>query len=149
MTKVKKMIVGALIAVASFVSIGSYAANNMQQHRAEFIANKLDLNADQKVKFEQLTKVISEQRQIHQADKSHEQIKALLNAPVLDQQQALVLFEQKAAKIKTSAPVVIAAIANFTDSLNFEQKAKAQDMMEMMEKLGRHGGGKFTGFPFR
>lgn len=161
MTKAKKIIVGALITVASLLSLGTYAADGIENHRGTyaangigndrgaFIANKLDLNEDQKAKFDNLQKVISEQKEANQADNMREQFKALLTAPVLDQYQALTLFEQKAATMQQSAPIIIAAIASFTDSLSAEQKAKAQDMMEMMQKFGRQGGGKFGSFPFK
>jgi hypothetical protein len=149
MTKVNKIVVGALIAVVSLIGVGTCVADNMGYQKSAFIAKKLELNEVQKANFENLKKVISEQRQASETNKMPEEVKALLSAPVLDQYQALTLFEQKAAKMKESAPIIIAAIANFTDSLSTEQKVKAQEMMEMMEKFGRHRGGEFRNFPFK
>ena len=71
----------------------------------------------------------------------------LLNAPELDRERAVALMinksQNKADVVESQAPGLGDAIAEFTDSLNSEQRAKAVKFIE--RKMGYGRGGKYHG----
>jgi len=103
----------------------------------ERVASRLDLAEDQKKRLATL------------ADKLHEQRTALLGTPgdpraevqklvagdKFDRARAQSLVGEKTAAITAKSPEVIAAAADFYDSLNPQQQAKVREFMQR-----RHGG---------
>ena len=144
MKKSSKIIIGTVLTVATLAGIAVSATPDNcgfgPEHRLEFVmrrlTNKLDLNAEQSEKLslikQQLMKRIQdEMRQNHRA-----QILALLDEPVLDQQKAFALLQNQMQQVKQNAPVLIAAMAEFTDSLNNEQRAKLKNLLASFPKHG-------------
>jgi len=143
MKKSTKIIIGTVLTVATLAGIAVSAKPDHcgfgPEHRLEFVmkrfTNKLDLNAEQSEKLslikQQLMKRHQERHQNHRA-----QLLALLDEPVLDQQKAFALLQNQMQQVKQNAPVMIAAMAEFTDSLNNEQRAKLKNMLASFPKHG-------------
>lgn len=152
MTKTKKFIIGTLISVVTLGGLVTYASagkhcgerGGMHGKKAEFmikrISSKLDLNDAQKQKLEAVKTTMMEQMKSHQENHPKQKIKELLSAPKLDQEKAVSMVNERSEKMKQAAPKMIATIAEFTDSLNAEQRA---EMQKMMEKFGKHRGKHF------
>ena len=154
MTKTKKIIVGAVISVVTLGGLISYAApgehfgkfGGMNEERAEFMINrissKLDLSDVQKQNLVALKDVLKAQRETHQQKSSpREEIMSLLSAPVLDETKVLTMLEGRTTQLNLAAPTVVSAIANFTNSLNAEQKEQLKGFMDKIAKH-RRGFGK-------
>ncbi|KHD10195.1 hypothetical protein PN36_22140 [Candidatus Thiomargarita nelsonii] len=143
MKKSTKIIIGTVLTVATLAGIAVSATPDHcgfgPEHRLEFVmkrlTNKLDLNAEQSEKLslikQQLMKRHQEMRQNHR-----DKILALLDEPVLDQQKAFAHLQNKMQQVKQNAPVLIAALAEFSDSLNNEQRAKLKNMLASFPKRG-------------
>lgn len=108
------------------------------------ISEKLGLNDDQTVGLEEL---MAEFKDFHKAmfearDQVKTEITALLNAPEFNREKVLVLMLEKAQKKVTVAeqegPALVDAIAEFSESLNSEQREKAA---QFIEKKMSHGWG--------
>lgn len=102
----------------------------------ERVASRLDLNADQKSRLAALGDKLYEQRTalMGQTKDPRAEMKALVAGDKFDAVRAQTLISDKTAVIQTKSPEVIAALANFYDSLNPAQQQKVRDFME-----GRHG----------
>lgn len=118
----------------STMSAEQYAQT--REKMVERIASRLDLNADQKARLAALGDKLYEQRTalIGQTKNPRAEIQALVAGDKFDATRALALISEKTAVIQTKSPEVVAAIANFYDSLNPAQQQKVRDYME-----GRHG----------
>lgn len=147
MSKLKKIIIGTVV---SIVTLGGLIACGGPDHhkgfaeKSNFLAKRLDLNEDQKQKMESLFTTIKAEIQGHKDEHPKQKIIALLAEPKLNQNAALAMLEQRTNKIKESAPKVIASIAEFTNSLNNEQRAQVQELLAKGRPHGRH----FSGRPF-
>lgn len=152
MTKTKKIIIGTIISAVTLGGVAAYASpdgcggkhrGGMMHKGGDFIAKRLNLDETQKQNLENLRKTMREQMEANHADtKPREEISALLSEPTLDQTKLLALMEERATKMKASAPTVVAAIATFTNSLSNEQRA---DMQAMMKKFGERRKGRMKG----
>lgn len=102
----------------------------------ERVASRLDLNADQKSRLAALGDKLYEQRTalMGQTKDPRAEMKALVAGDRFDAVRAQTLISDKTAALQTKSPEVIAALANFYDSLNPAQQQKVRDFME-----GRHG----------
>ncbi|MBV1952077.1 MAG: Spy/CpxP family protein refolding chaperone [Cycloclasticus sp.] len=145
MTKFKKIIIGGLVGLITFG--GLVACKGPGHHGGfakggEFMAKRLDLNEEQKSKMTRLFETIKTEVETHKANQPKQQIIALLAEPELNQGKALAMLEQRTDKIKESAPTVIAAIANFTNSLDDKQRTQLQEMLKKSKPSGRHFGGR-------
>ncbi|NOX26900.1 MAG: periplasmic heavy metal sensor [Gammaproteobacteria bacterium] len=115
-------------------------------HVAKRISNKLDLNESQAAELDELMVEFKEFRQAMFKGKKEakSELAELLNAPQFDREKALALMvskaQNKAGVVESQAPDLIDAIAEFTDSLNPEQRAKAVKFIE--RKMGHGHGGK-------
>ena len=143
MSKLKKIIIATVVGV---ITLGGLIACTGPGHyennakRSEFIAKRLDLNEDQKQKLDALMATIKTERQEYKGHLKQE-ITTLLAESELNQKAAFVMLEQYTNKILESAPTVIASIAEFTNSLNDEQRAQVQKFMAKARSHGRHSGG--------
>jgi len=95
-------------------------------------SNELDLTEQQKSNLDALimqSKVISQDMQTNRA--SHkEQLIQLLTADTLNQDEAMNMLMQKTENVQNFAPQMIAAIAQFTDSLDSTQKEKMKAFIQ-------------------
>lgn len=117
------------------------SAEDAAQHRAkvvERVSSKLDLNADQKQRLTVLADKLHEQRiaLMGQAKDPRADVKALVAGDKFDKARAQALVTEKTTVLQSKSPEVIAALADFYDSLNPAQQQKVRDFME-------HRGGRW------
>lgn len=103
------------------------------------VSSKLDLNDAQKVKLNALADTLQAQRAAFKGKTPdpRAEVQAIVAGATFDRARAQALMEEKTRAVQTASPEVIAAMADFYDSLNPEQQQKVRDLMQR----GRHGGG--------
>ncbi|WP_114971191.1 Spy/CpxP family protein refolding chaperone [Rhodoferax ferrireducens] len=96
------------------------------------VAGKLDLNADQKQRLTVLADKLREQRMalMGQSLDPRAEMKALVAGDKFDKSRAQALIMEKTTALQSKSPEVIAALADFYDSLNPTQQQKVRDFME-------------------
>jgi Spy/CpxP family protein refolding chaperone len=103
---------------------------------SERITRKLDLDDMQRQKFVEMAELVA--TTMRQVKPTREQrlgeISALLQEPSFNQARALELIRQKTQVVNDQAPLLIAALANFLDSLSAGQKQQLQELLQH-----RHG----------
>lgn len=100
------------------------------------VAGKLDLNEEQKKRLSTLGDKLYEQRSalIGQTKDPRSEMKALVAGDKFDRARAQALVTDKTTTLQSRSPEVIAALADFYDSLNAAQQQKVRDYLER-----RHG----------
>jgi Spy/CpxP family protein refolding chaperone len=134
---------GASVLVAGLSACGhrnhefgvQLSAEEYSQKRDKIVdkaASKLDLNADQKKRLATLGDKLYEQRTalIGQTKDPRAEMKALVAGATFDKARAQTLITEKTTTLQTKSPEVIAALADFYDSLNPAQQQKVRDYME-------------------
>ncbi|MEE9350896.1 MAG: periplasmic heavy metal sensor [Thiotrichaceae bacterium] len=134
MKKRSKILLGAVLSIITLGSIGAYAGSGEKcgfgmmggfssEKRAGFmvkrLTGKLDLSEAQVEKLKAIQQQFSERRKAMKESRNGELL-ALLDAPELNQQQALSLIENRSTQRQQQAPEMIAVVADFTNSLNDE-----------------------------
>ena len=101
-------------------------------------SSKLDLDAAQKAKLTILADTLSAQRKVMVAGggEALPAMKAVLAGPQFDRARAQALVDAKTAAAREASPAVIAAAADFYDSLKPEQQQKVRSYLE---RGGHHG----------
>ena len=96
------------------------------------VASKLELNADQKARLGVLADKLREQRLtvMGQGGDPRAQVQALVAGEKFDRARAQALVAEKTAAVNGKSPEVIAALADFYDSLNPAQQAKVREFMQ-------------------
>jgi Spy/CpxP family protein refolding chaperone len=115
---------------------GMYDPAKRDEFMLKRMTYKLDLNDAQVANLKAVQQLFANYRKEKKAQKDSKLL-ALLDAPTLDQAQALHILQTRAEERKVEAPEIIAAIATFTDSLSNEQRAK---LKEILQRSPRHGG---------
>jgi periplasmic protein CpxP/Spy len=100
------------------------------------VSNKLDLSEDQKKRLMVLADKLHEQRSAFrgQGGDPRAQVQVLVAGDKFDRARAQALVSEKTAAVTAKSPEVIAALADFFDSLTPAQQAKVRDYMQQ-----RHG----------
>lgn len=120
-----------------------YGMGMSDSDRAEFrvkmldrVASKLDLNADQKQRLGVLADRLQEQRAalMGKTTDPRAEVRGLIAGEKFDRARAQSLVTEKTAALTSKSPEVIAAMADFFDSLTPAQQTKVRDAMQ-----GRHG----------
>lgn len=101
------------------------------------VSGKLDLNEDQKKRLGVLADKLAEQRValMGKTTDPRAEMQALVAGDKFDKARAQALVSEKTAALNTKSPEVVAAMADFYDSLKPEQQAKVRDYMQHR----RHG----------
>ena len=141
-------IIGAVVMSISLVTAaGAYATKKgFGEKRLEFItsyiSSELELNDAQQEQLSTLGNTVMSLKQELKAQGQplHSDIDALLKADKFDQQKALQMIEAKTAYVNQSAPEVIAALGNFLDGLNPEQKTEVLEFLEHKRQGKGHWG---------
>lgn len=104
----------------------------MREKMLDRIASKLDLNAEQKTRLATLADKLHAQRTalMGQAGNPRAEFKALVAGDKFDAVRAQALVNEKTAAVQATSPEVIAALADFYNSLNPAQQQKVRDFME-------------------
>lgn len=108
------------------------------KHVVSYISEELELDAAQSDKLAALKdQVLTTGKQMRSEMKPvRGDLSSLIAAETFDQAKALEMINSKTARINENAPDVIAAMGEFLDSLNADQKAEVLEFME--HKRGRH-----------
>ena len=153
MTKRKKIILASVLSILTLGGFAAYAGGEscgFGKHggmhdpakRGEFMlkrmTHKLDLNQAQVANLKAVQQLFVNHHEEKKAKKGG--LLSLLDAPSLDQAQALHVLESRGEERKAKAPEMIAAVAAFTDSLSNEQRAKLKETLQRFS--GRGGFGK-------
>lgn len=98
----------------------------------ERVASRLDLNADQKKRLATLADKLHKQRAaLHgTSGDPRAEVQKLVAGEKFDRARAQALVGEKTAAVTAKSPEVIAAAADFYDSLNPQQQAKVRDFMQ-------------------
>jgi protein CpxP len=100
------------------------------------VSSKLDLTTDQKQRLTALTDKLQAQRKALMGTTANPRadLQAIISGDKFDRTRAQALVTEKTAALTLQSPEVIAALADFYDSLNAAQQAKVREFMQ-----GRHG----------
>jgi Spy/CpxP family protein refolding chaperone len=118
---------------------GRHGWNMSAEDRVKFrdrmidrVSNKLDLNEDQKKRLVVLAGKLHEQRAAlaGQAGDTRAAVQALVAGDKFDRARAQALVSEKTAAVTAKSPEVIAALADFYDSLTPAQQAKVREFMQ-------------------
>ncbi len=145
-SRVKRTLIGA---ATSLVLIGGLAACGQRSHdygsnmsseqyaakrdkMVDKVGSKLELSADQKKLLAVVGDKMFAQRNalIGQTQDPRSEMKALVAGAKFDAARAQALVTEKTAAIQTKSPEVIAAMADFYNSLNPAQQQKVRDYMD-------------------
>ncbi len=115
---------------------GSYAmseedAAKMKAKMVEKVGSRLDLDEAQKAKLGVLADKLRAQRNalVGTGTNPRAELQALVAGPTFDRAKAKAFVDAKTGAINTQSPEVIAAMADFYDSLKPEQQAKVREFM--------------------
>ncbi len=146
-----KLITAVLLIAGSTGVVYAFSKHNdwgmSPEEKVEFVTDrvtkKLDLDNQQQQNFAQLAETVTQL--ILDAKSTREEhvteIGTLLQDPSFDQARALEMVQQKTQMINEKAPLVVASLAVFLDSLNAEQKQQLQDFIQNHRKHHRHAEG--------
>lgn len=120
------------------------SADDMRAKIVERVSSKLELDATQKQKLEVLGQKLQAQRQNVRgaggAGEPRSQFRSLFAGDKFDQAGAAKLVQEKTAAVQAGSPEVIAATADFFNSLNPAQQQKVRAFMDQGgRRWGRHG----------
>lgn len=142
---------GLLGSVAAFAAAGAGCgphhrgpmseadAAKMGARMVERVGQKLDLDAAQKERLNKLAEALRAQRKAATGGQPPgQQFQALITGNRFDRAGAQALADARAEAMRKGSPEVIAAAADFYDSLKPEQQAKVREFLQ--RGPGRHGG---------
>jgi periplasmic protein CpxP/Spy len=110
---------------------GAYAVK-MQQKFVEKVSKELALTDAQKQQLVRVGERIQEQRLalVGSTKDPRAELQALVSGPQFDRARALAIVEEKTQAIRGKGPEVIAAIADFYDSLDPAQQQKLRERLQ-------------------
>lgn len=136
-------LVGATVLAGGLSACGhrerNFGAGMSQEKYAEMrdkmvnrAAGKLDLNDEQKKRLSVLGDKLYEQRTalVGQTTDPRAEMKALVAGDRFDAARAQALVNDKTAAVQSKSPEVIAALADFYNSLNASQQQKVRDYLD-------------------
>ena len=141
LTKTAIATVGALLVVGS---ISACSHHHDPEHRAQWmqkkVTKKLDLNDSQQEKLQTVsTQMMTARNDMkHQFGNDREQLLALLEQPTLDQDKVLTIIQSHTQTMNDRAPVIVASVGDFYDSLSVEQQAEVRQFVQQHRGRGRH-----------
>jgi periplasmic protein CpxP/Spy len=111
--------------------MGEPGSADFRAKMVDRVASKLELNEMQKQKFSVLATKMQEQRASLMGSNQdpRAQAKAVIAGNTFDKAKAQVLIDEKTLSIKSKSPEVIAAAADFFDTLNPTQQQQVRDFM--------------------
>lgn len=128
------VLVGGLSA-CSRSHYGHWSDEGVTEVRAKVvskISRKLELNAAQQLKLDDLANEIVAQRNAFRGEGPDTQthLAALIQGDKFDRTRAQALLDQKTQAIQGNAPQVLAALGDFYDSLNAEQQKEVRALQD-------------------
>lgn len=149
----KRTLIGVVGAFTIFGALGACSHHGHQRHGwsamseedaakmkarlVERAADKLSLDEAQKAKLGVLADRLREQRNafVGETKDPRAELGSLIAGTTFDRAKAQTLVQSKTQAVQTKSPEVIAAMADFYDSLKPEQQAKVRDYLQR----GRRG----------
>jgi periplasmic protein CpxP/Spy len=155
-TWIKRTLIGLAAAATLFGGLAAWAhhhhghgwralseqdAAQMKTRLVDKLGSKLDLDAAQKAKLGVLADKLREQRNalVEGSAEPRAELAAMMASTTFDRARAKSLIDAKLAAVNTQSPAVVAAMADFYDSLKPEQQAKVRDYLARSGRHGRHG----------
>ncbi len=119
---------------------GYCSADGRLQHITQRVGSKLDLNEEQLGRLEVFAGTLQgmrNERQDHRVAMKND-VTELLSAPALDRDRAMALIDERYQSMGDSKQSVVDAFADFSDSLEPEQRARLAEMIgdRMMHRWG-------------
>ncbi len=120
--------------------ISAADAMDMKNKVVDRVGSKLNLDTAQKAKLGTLADRLREGRNavVRSSADPRAELQALMAGPTFDRNKASSLIAGKVAAVTTQSPAVVAAMADFYDSLKPEQQAQVR---EFLKQRGQRGGG--------
>ncbi|MFT3779672.1 MAG: Spy/CpxP family protein refolding chaperone [Ottowia sp.] len=139
------LVLGSLTACGHRMHHGGWGADATPEQAAQWrgkmvdrIAGKLDLNAEQKAKLTVLGDKLHAQRlAVRGGADPHAEVQSLIAGRQFDRAKAQALAQQKTDALRSGSPEVIAALADFYDSLDAAQQQKVRGFIERRRGWGR------------
>ena len=145
-TWIKRTLIGLFGATALFGGLAAWAHNHhghgwramseedaaqMKTRTVDRIGSKLDLDAAQKAKLGVLADALRLQRNalVGTTGNPRADTQGLIAGSTFDRDKAKALIDAKVGAVSTQSPAVVAAMADFYDSLKPEQQAKVRDFL--------------------
>jgi len=146
-------VLGAVVALGAFSGCSSYREHHAgwnatpeqqarhREHIVERVASRLDLNEAQKAKLSDFLAKMQAERAAAMAGQPtpREQMAAFVSGDKFDRAGAQAWMTKTAAALETRSPAVIAALADFYDSLDATQQAKVRDYLQQRRGWWRRG----------
>ena len=138
--KLFALIVG-VAGVIGLLSWGAHAHWSHGHHRTDWIAKRLSLDDQQKVKLEAIHEAMRQAREEFRDERASlfDELEAQIKSDQLDQAKVLQLFEQRLNRMNQAAPQIIAKVAELHATLTPEQKAKIIEHLDhIKERMQDH-----------
>jgi len=151
MKRSTKIIVAAALTVGlvgGAAAVGKHRYGDSEKRRGHIVshvADELDLNTTQTASLNSLIDQVMTVKQQMRSDFGDDMsgLKTMITDEQFDQIKALDMINAKADAVKQNAPGVVAALGNFLDGLNAEQKAEITEHMKKHrhkhDRKHRHG----------
>ncbi|MGH9428345.1 MAG: Spy/CpxP family protein refolding chaperone [Terriglobia bacterium] len=134
-------IIAGVVAAVGILFWGVSHASRSPERRMVWIAKRLNLDEQQRIKLEAVHEAMHQARGQFHKERAvlFDEIVAQIQSERLDETKVLQLLEQRQALMNQVAPQVIAKVAELHASLTPEQKAKAvEHLARFKERMGRH-----------
>jgi len=136
------VLLGGLAACSHRAHRGPMTDADITQLRERVIdkaGRELALDAAQKAKLGVLADALKDQRAalMAGADNPRAELQALMTGPQFDRTRAQALVEAKTGAVRDKAPAVVAAMADFFDSLQPGQQQQLRDYLQKRRGWGR------------
>ena len=122
---------------------GFCSFENRMHHITERVGRKLDLNDDQRGRLEDLIETVRELRSERQNPRAvfTDHLTELLSEPSLDRDRAVAMIDERYQAISDSKRALIDAFADFSDSLQPDQRTRLIDLIasRMQHRWGPPG----------
>jgi Spy/CpxP family protein refolding chaperone len=156
-TWIKRTLIGVVAATAVLGTVAAFSHGAYHRHgwhamseedavrlkarMVEKVGARLDLDAAQKAKLGVLADKLREQRNALVADTPDPRaaLQALLAGPAFDRARAQALVQAKTEAVQSKSPEVIAALADFYDSLRPDQQARVREFVARGHRDGERG----------
>ena len=116
-------------------------STKMRTRMLERAGKELNLDDAQKARLATLADKLGEQRKalMPQGSDPRVEMQALVSGAKFDREKALAFVDTKTGAVKAKSPEVIAAAADFYDSLKPEQQLKVREFMAKRRGWGHRG----------
>jgi periplasmic protein CpxP/Spy len=159
-TWIKRTLIGLAVAGTLFGGLAAWAHNHhghgwrtlsaedaaqMKARVVDRVGSKLDLDAAQKAKLGVLADALRVQRNAlvsgmdGKSTDPRAELQGLIAGSTFDRNKAKALIDAKVGAVNMQSPAVVAAMADFYDSLKPEQQAKVREFMASRGRGGHHG----------